>query len=76
MSYYRVAPGRPFHAPYHDREYGFPVRDDAARVAAYGRRERDARHPLSRADWVALFERTFRFTGGEMARRQPRWMRA
>ncbi len=68
MSYYRVAPGRPSHGPYHDR--------DAARVAAYGRRERDARHPLSRADWVALFERTFRFTGGEMARRQPRWMRA
>ena len=57
MSYYRVAPGRPSHGPYHDREYGFRVRDDTARVAAYGRRERD-------------------LTGGEMARRQPRWMRA
>ena len=142
MTYCRVAPGHPFHGPYHDREYGFPVRDDAAlferlvleinqaglswltilkkrdafvaayegfdptRVAAYGRRERarllrdaaivrnrlkvdaaienarrvvalrethgsfaawlDAHHPLSRAEWVALFKRTFRFTGGEI----------
>ena len=30
MSYCRVAPGHPFHGPYHDREYGFPLRDDAA----------------------------------------------
>ena len=142
MTYCRVAPGHPFHGPYHDREYGFPVRDDASlferlvleinqaglswltilkkrdafvaayegfdptRVAAYGRRERarllrdaaivrnrlkvdaaienarrvvalrethgsfaawlDAHHPLSRAEWVALFKRTFRFTGGEI----------
>ncbi len=29
-SYCDVAPGDPFHGPYHDREYGFPVRDDAA----------------------------------------------
>lgn len=28
--YCRIAPGHPFHGPYHDREYGFPVRDDAA----------------------------------------------
>ena len=28
MSYCSVAPGHPFHGPYHDREYGFPVRDD------------------------------------------------
>ena len=27
--YCSVAPGHPFHGPYHDREYGFPVRDDA-----------------------------------------------
>lgn len=142
MTYCRVAPGHPFHGPYHDREYGFPVRDDASlferlvleinqaglswltilkkrdafvaayegfdptRVAAYGRRERvrllrdaaivrnrlkvdaaienarrvvalrethgsfaawlDAHHPLSRVEWVALFKRTFRFTGGEI----------
>ncbi|MDR3710072.1 MAG: DNA-3-methyladenine glycosylase I [Capsulimonadaceae bacterium] len=26
----------------------------------------DARHPLSKAEWVALFKRTFRFTGGEI----------
>ena len=28
--YCRIAPGHPFHGPYHDREYGFPVKDDAA----------------------------------------------
>ena len=142
MSYCRVAPGHPFHGPYHDREYGFPIRDDAAlferlvleinqaglswltilqkranfvaaydgfdldRVAAYGARERarllrdagiirnrlkvdaaienarrvvairdehgsfagwlDRHHPLPKADWVRLFKRTFRFTGGEI----------
>lgn len=26
----------------------------------------DARHPLSKDDWVKLFKRTFRFTGGEI----------
>lgn len=31
MSWYcDVAPGHPFHGPYHDREYGFPVDDDQA----------------------------------------------
>jgi DNA-3-methyladenine glycosylase I len=30
VSYCRIAPGHPFHGPYHDREYGFPLRDDAA----------------------------------------------
>ena len=30
MSYYcDVAPGHPDHGPYHDREYGFPLSDDA-----------------------------------------------
>lgn len=28
MTYCDVAPGHPFHGPYHDEEYGFPVRDD------------------------------------------------
>ncbi|MGH7477011.1 MAG: DNA-3-methyladenine glycosylase I [Longimicrobiales bacterium] len=28
-SYCEAAPGHPFHGPYHDREYGFPLRDDA-----------------------------------------------
>jgi DNA-3-methyladenine glycosylase I len=28
-SYCDVAPGHPDHGPYHDREYGFPLRDDA-----------------------------------------------
>lgn len=30
MSYCTIAPGHPFHGPYHEREYGFPLRDDAA----------------------------------------------
>jgi len=29
MSYCRLAVGHPWHGPYHDHEYGFPVRDDA-----------------------------------------------
>ncbi|HEY1392983.1 MAG TPA: DNA-3-methyladenine glycosylase I [Methylibium sp.] len=28
MSYCEIAPGHPEHGPYHDREYGFPLRDD------------------------------------------------
>ncbi len=142
MSYCEIAPGHPFHGPYHDTEYGFPVAsDDAlferlvleinqaglswltilrkrsafrsafdgfdiARVAAYGEAERarllsdaaiirnrlkvdaaieyarrivdlgrahgsfarwlDANHPLSKDDWVKLFKKTFKFTGGEI----------
>lgn len=30
MGYCEIAPGHPFHGPYHDREYGFPLRDDDA----------------------------------------------
>ncbi len=30
MSYCRAAKGHPFHGPYHDREYGFPIRSDRA----------------------------------------------
>jgi DNA-3-methyladenine glycosylase I len=30
MSYCKIAPGDPLHGPYHDREYGFPVSDEAA----------------------------------------------
>ncbi len=30
MSYCTIAPGHPLHGPYHDREYGFPIADDAA----------------------------------------------
>jgi len=30
MSYCDIAPGHPFHGPYHDSEYGFPVDDDNA----------------------------------------------
>ena len=28
--YCDIAPGHPWHGPYHDTEYGYPVRDDAA----------------------------------------------
>ncbi len=28
-AYCRLAPGHEFHGPYHDREYGFPAREDA-----------------------------------------------
>jgi DNA-3-methyladenine glycosylase I len=142
MSYCLIAPGHPYHGPYHDLEYGFPIHDDNAlferlvleinqaglswltilkkresfrtafcgfdvdTVAAYGNRERnrllkdqgiirnrmkidavienarrlqsirrdhgsfanwlDANHPLEKAEWVKLFKRTFRFTGGEI----------
>ena len=27
-AYCRTAPGHPWHGPYHDTEYGFPLRDD------------------------------------------------
>ncbi|HZP44750.1 MAG TPA: DNA-3-methyladenine glycosylase I [Candidatus Binataceae bacterium] len=30
MSYCAIAPGHPFHGPYHEREYGFPVSDESA----------------------------------------------
>lgn len=30
MSYCTVAAGHPYHGPYHDHEYGFPVADDRA----------------------------------------------
>ena len=140
--YCDIAPGHPLHGPYHDHEYGFPQREEAAlferllleinqaglswetmlrkrdgfraaysgfdvdRVARYGERDRarlladpgiirnrlkveaaihnaqviqqlrdthggfaawlDAHHPLPKAEWVKLFKKTFRFTGGEI----------
>lgn len=140
--YCDFAPGHPLHGPYHDREYGYPQRDesvlferllleinqaglswetilkkregfrrayhgfDVDRVARYGERDRarlladpgiirnrlkveaaihnaqvirglrkshggfvqwlDAHHPLAKPEWVKLFKRTFRFTGGEI----------
>lgn len=29
MSYCSIAPGHPFHGPYHEKEYGFPIRNEA-----------------------------------------------
>jgi DNA-3-methyladenine glycosylase I len=142
MGYCEIAPGHPFHGPYHDREYGFPLSGDDAlferlvleinqaglswltilkkreafraaydafdleTVARYGARQRarlladagiirnglkvdaaienarrilalrashgsfrrwlDAQHPLTKTEWVKLFKKTFRFTGGEI----------
>jgi DNA-3-methyladenine glycosylase I len=141
-AYCSIAPGHPFHGPYHDREYGFPTRNEIAlferlvleinqaglswltilrkrdafraayhgfdvdRVARYTERDRKrlladagiirnrlkvnaaienarriqdlreshgsfaqwlaAHHPRQKADWVALFRKTFVFTGGEI----------
>jgi DNA-3-methyladenine glycosylase I len=143
MSWYcEAAKGHPWHGPYHDTEYGFPVTDESVlferlaleinqaglswltvlkkrkafqeafagfeveRVAAFGEADRArlladagiirnrlkieavihnagvvramrvshggfhawlrAHHPLRKEDWVKLFKRTFRFTGGEI----------
>jgi DNA-3-methyladenine glycosylase I len=141
-TYCDAAPGHPYHGPYHDLEYGFPITSDAElferltleinqaglswltilkkrdafrrafdgfdvdAIAAYGAAERtrllndagiirnrlkvdavignarrlvalreeygsfaawlDAHHPLTKDEWVKLFRRTFRFTGGEI----------
>ena len=141
-TYCQFAPGHPFHGPYHENEYGFPLRDDnllferlvleinqaglswltilqkregfrrayqnfdLQTVAAYGEEDRlrllndpgiirnrlkinaaienaqrileiqkaygsfaawlDQHHPLSKPEWVKLFKKTFRFTGGEI----------
>jgi DNA-3-methyladenine glycosylase I len=141
-SYCDIAPGHPFHGPYHESEYGFPNADERAlferlvleinqaglswltilkkreafkaayadfdvdRVAAFKARDKarllkdagiirnrlkieaaienakriqglreshgsfaqwiDAHHPLSKEEWVKLFKKTFRFTGGEI----------
>lgn len=141
-SYCAVARGHEYHGPYHDAEYGFPLRDDDGlferlvleinqaglswltilkkregmrdaydgfsleRVAAYGDADRErlladpriirnrlkvdaavhnarrileireshgsfdgwlhAHHPRTKEEWVKLFRKSFRFTGGEI----------
>jgi DNA-3-methyladenine glycosylase I len=142
VSYCLSAPGHPWHGPYHDGEYGFPLADEAALferlvleinqaglswltvlkkrdafraayagfavavVAAFGDADRgrlladagiirnrlkvdaaienarriqalrhshggfaawlEAHHPRPKDDWVKLFKKTFKFTGGEI----------
>jgi DNA-3-methyladenine glycosylase I len=142
QGYCAAATGHPFHGPYHDEEYGFPVTDDdqlfgrlvlemnqaglswltilkkkdtfrqaydgfdVARIADYGDADRarlladpgvirnrlkvdaaihnarrvlelrdshgsfagwlESHHPRPKVDWVKLFKRNFRFTGGEI----------
>ncbi len=141
-SYCSHAAGHPYHGPYHDLEYGFPIADDDAlfarllleinqaglswltilkkregmreayhgfsieRIAEYSDEDRatlledpriirnrlkvnaaisnarkvlelqashgswrawlDSHHPLTKDEWVKLFKKTFRFTGGEI----------
>lgn len=141
-TYCEIAPGHPFHGPYHDHEYGFPIDDDnrlferlvleinqaglswltilkrkeafhsafdgfdLEKVARYGEKDRERllnnagiirnrlkvdaaifnagriltlqqehgsfsawlehHHPLPKEEWVKLFKKTFRFTGGEI----------
>jgi DNA-3-methyladenine glycosylase I len=141
-TYCSIASSHPWHGPYHDREYGFPLTTDAelferlvleinqaglswltilkkrdafrraygrfdpAVVAGYRAADRrrlladagiirnqlkidaaianaqrilelrevhgsfagwlESHHPLSKGEWVSLFKRTFRFTGGEI----------
>ena len=141
-SYCDFAKGHELHGPYHDREYGFPIEDEAAlferllleinqaglnwelilkkregfrevydgfdvdTVAAYSEADRErlladprivrnrlkvnaaihnagviqdmreshggfagwlrAHHPRSKVEWVKLFRKTFKFTGGEI----------
>ena len=141
-SYCDYAKGHELHGPYHDREYGFPIEDEAAlferllleinqaglnwelilkkregfreaydgfdvdTVAGYGEADRErllgdpgivrnrlkvnaaihnagviramrdshggfadwlrAHHPRSKEEWVKLFRKTFKFTGGEI----------
>ncbi|MFT4604464.1 MAG: DNA-3-methyladenine glycosylase I [Rhodothermales bacterium] len=140
--YCDIAAGHPWHGPYHDTQYGFPIDDDDAlfgrlileinqaglswltilkkqegfhraydgfsieKVAAYGEEDRarlladadiirnrlkvnaaihnaqviqglqaehesfkawlDLHHPREKVDWVKLFKKTFKFTGGEI----------
>jgi DNA-3-methyladenine glycosylase I len=140
--YCEIAASHEWHGPYHDTEYGFPIRDEAVlferllleinqaglswltilkkrdeftaaydgfdvdTVAAYGPEDRarllddagiirnrlkvdaaisnarriqamrdshggfaawlDAHHPRTKEEWVKLFKKTFRFTGGEI----------
>jgi len=88
MSWYcDIAPGHPWHGPYHDQEYGFPVSDDRVlferlvleinqadtNVILELTRSQGSfaawlstHHPRDKPDWVRLFRKTFRFTGGEI----------
>lgn len=142
QSYCHASLDHPWHGPYHDEQYGFPIQDDdelfgrlvleinqaglswltilkkqdnfraayagfsIPAVAAFGEKDRarllsdagiirnrlkvgaaihnanvilglqdqygsflawlDAHHPLEKSEWVRLFKKTFRFTGGEI----------
>jgi DNA-3-methyladenine glycosylase I len=67
-TYCEVAIDHPYHGPYHDREYGYPIRDDRELFETHGSFAGwlDAHHPLAHGEWQRLFKRTFKFTGGEI----------
>jgi DNA-3-methyladenine glycosylase I len=52
LTYCDIAPGHEWHGPYHDKEYGFPLTDDAAlfeRLVLAAYRARDQRRLLADA---------------------------
>jgi DNA-3-methyladenine glycosylase I len=75
-TYCDIAPTHEWHGPYHAREYGFPLEDDAAianapassSCASHGSFAAwlAAHHPRAKEEWVKLFRQTFRFTAGEI----------
>ncbi len=61
-TYCDIAPDHEWHGPYHNTEYGFPPAGGAALL-----KKREAfRRAYGGFEWVKLFKRTFRFTGGEI----------
>src|SRR5690606_26073992 len=57
-TYCSVARGHPFHGPYHDREYGFPVRSDATLLERLALEINQA--GLS---WLTILKKREAFTG-------------
>ena len=54
------------HLDGHGRRAGLPAGRTMDEIANSLAAWLDAHHPLSKADWVKLFRRTFVFTGGEI----------
>ena len=51
-TYCDVAPGHPFHGPYHEREYGFPSRDDAVLFGNRRKRKSESYKLFFRDIWL------------------------
>jgi 3-methyladenine DNA glycosylase Tag len=58
------------HVHYHDNEYGFPIEDDnhlfARLILEINQAGLSWTTILTKEEWVKLFKKTFRFTGGEI----------